>query len=30
VGVAIPPWPGDGEAVLVEGAWEPTVVPGPH
>jgi mannose-6-phosphate isomerase-like protein (cupin superfamily) len=30
VGVAIPPWPGDGEAVLVEGAWEPTVVPGPR
>jgi mannose-6-phosphate isomerase-like protein (cupin superfamily) len=30
VGVAIPPWPGADEAVLVEGAWEPTVAPGPH
>ena len=25
VGVTMPPWPGDGEAVLVDGEWEPTV-----
>jgi mannose-6-phosphate isomerase-like protein (cupin superfamily) len=25
VGVTMPPWPGEGEAVLVEGAWAPTV-----
>lgn len=25
VGVTMPPWPGDGEAYLVEGAWPPTV-----
>jgi mannose-6-phosphate isomerase-like protein (cupin superfamily) len=30
VGTTIPPWPGDGEVVLVDGAWEPTVAPGPH
>ena len=30
VGVTLPPWPGDGEAVLIEGAWTPTVAPGPH
>lgn len=24
VGVTMPPWPGDGEASLVEGIWEPT------
>ena len=24
VGVAMPPWPGDGEAVVVDGPWEPT------
>jgi mannose-6-phosphate isomerase-like protein (cupin superfamily) len=24
VGVVIPPWPGAGEAVQVEGKWEPT------
>jgi mannose-6-phosphate isomerase-like protein (cupin superfamily) len=30
VGVTMPPWPGDGEAVLVTGPWEPTVEPGPH
>lgn len=29
VGVTVPPWPGDGEAVLIEGAWEPTMAPGP-
>jgi mannose-6-phosphate isomerase-like protein (cupin superfamily) len=27
VGVAVPAWPGDGEAELIEGAWE---APGPH
>jgi len=27
VGVTMPPWPGEGEAVLVQGAWEPTVAP---
>jgi mannose-6-phosphate isomerase-like protein (cupin superfamily) len=30
VGVTMPPWPGDGEAMLVEGPWAPTVAPGPH
>ncbi len=25
VGVTMPPWPGEGEAVAVEGAWAPTV-----
>ena len=30
VGVTMPPWPGDGEAVLVDGPWTPTVEPGPH
>jgi mannose-6-phosphate isomerase-like protein (cupin superfamily) len=25
VGVTMPPWPGDGEAVQVAGKWEPTV-----
>jgi mannose-6-phosphate isomerase-like protein (cupin superfamily) len=24
VGVTMPPWPGDGEAISVEGRWEPT------
>ena len=24
VGVTMPPWPGEGEAVLVPGKWEPT------
>lgn len=24
VAVAMPPWPGDGEAVRVQGRWEPT------
>ena len=27
--VTIPPWPGDGEAVRVDGPWTPTVRPGP-
>jgi mannose-6-phosphate isomerase-like protein (cupin superfamily) len=30
VAVTMPPWPGDGEAELVDGPWEPTVTPGPH
>jgi mannose-6-phosphate isomerase-like protein (cupin superfamily) len=30
IGVTMPPWPGDGEAELVEGPWHPTVAPGPH
>jgi mannose-6-phosphate isomerase-like protein (cupin superfamily) len=25
IGVTMPPWPGEGEAVLVEGPWKPTV-----
>jgi mannose-6-phosphate isomerase-like protein (cupin superfamily) len=25
LGVTIPPWPGDGEAYVVPGKWEPTV-----
>lgn len=25
VGVTMPPWPGEGEAVIVSGEWEPTV-----
>jgi mannose-6-phosphate isomerase-like protein (cupin superfamily) len=25
VGVAMPPWPGEDEAYVVEGAWQPTV-----
>jgi mannose-6-phosphate isomerase-like protein (cupin superfamily) len=25
VGVTMPPWPGDGEAVPVDGKWRPTV-----
>ncbi len=25
VGVTMPPWPGDGEALFVEGPWQPTV-----
>ena len=24
VGVTMPPWPGDGEAVIVRGPWQPT------
>jgi mannose-6-phosphate isomerase-like protein (cupin superfamily) len=28
VGVAMPPWPGEGEAYKVEGKWTPTVRPG--
>ncbi len=25
VGVTMPPWPGDGEAIEVDGKWTPTV-----
>ena len=25
IGVTMPPWPGDGEAIPVTGAWQPTV-----
>lgn len=25
IGVTMPPWPGEGEAVVVDGKWEPTV-----
>jgi len=25
VGVTMPPWPGDGEAIVVPGKWRPTV-----
>lgn len=25
IGVTMPPWPGDGEAVIVPGPWQPTV-----
>lgn len=27
---AMPPWPGDDEAVLVDGPWEPCTEPGPR
>jgi len=30
VAVTMPPWPGEGEAELVDGPWQPTVEPGPH
>jgi mannose-6-phosphate isomerase-like protein (cupin superfamily) len=26
VAVTMPPWPGEGEAVVVDGAWPPTVL----
>jgi mannose-6-phosphate isomerase-like protein (cupin superfamily) len=29
IGVTMPPWPGAGEATLVEGKWTPTLEPGP-
>ena len=29
LGVTIPPWPGTGEAEIVDGPWAPTVQPGP-
>jgi mannose-6-phosphate isomerase-like protein (cupin superfamily) len=25
IGVTMPPWPGEGEAIVVEGVWKPTV-----
>jgi len=25
IGVTMPPWPGEGEAIIVKGKWEPTV-----
>jgi mannose-6-phosphate isomerase-like protein (cupin superfamily) len=25
LGIAIPPWPGEGEAIVVQRKWEPTV-----
>jgi mannose-6-phosphate isomerase-like protein (cupin superfamily) len=28
VAVTIPPWPGSGEATIVQGPWAPTVEPG--
>ena len=24
IGVTMPPWPGDGEAIIVKGEWQPT------
>ncbi len=29
IGVTMPPWPGDGEAIRSVGRWAPTVPPGP-
>lgn len=29
IGATVPPWPGAGEAILVEGPWIPSVEPGP-
>jgi mannose-6-phosphate isomerase-like protein (cupin superfamily) len=29
IGVTMPPWPGEGEAVLADGPWVATVSPGP-
>ena len=29
VGVTMPPWPGDNEAMRTTGPWTPTVAPGP-
>jgi mannose-6-phosphate isomerase-like protein (cupin superfamily) len=29
IGATIPPWPGSGEATLVDGPWERTLAPGP-
>jgi mannose-6-phosphate isomerase-like protein (cupin superfamily) len=28
IGATMPPWPGAGEAVIVDGPWNPTVAPG--
>jgi mannose-6-phosphate isomerase-like protein (cupin superfamily) len=30
IGATIPPWPGEGEATVVDGLWAPTVTPGPR
>ena len=30
IGATMPPWPGEGEAEIVEGPWVPTLEPGPH
>ena len=29
IGIAMPPWPGDGEAIRTDGPWSPTVEAGP-
>jgi mannose-6-phosphate isomerase-like protein (cupin superfamily) len=29
IGVTMPPWPGAGEAEIVDGAWKSTLSPGP-
>jgi mannose-6-phosphate isomerase-like protein (cupin superfamily) len=29
IGATMPPWPGAGEAVIVDGPWKPTLAPGP-
>jgi mannose-6-phosphate isomerase-like protein (cupin superfamily) len=29
IGATMPPWPGPGEAVIVDGPWKPTLPPGP-
>ena len=29
IGVTMPPWPGEGEAVVVEGKWQPTLPAAP-
>jgi mannose-6-phosphate isomerase-like protein (cupin superfamily) len=29
IGVTLPRWPGDGEALRSQGRWAPTVLPGP-
>jgi mannose-6-phosphate isomerase-like protein (cupin superfamily) len=28
IGVTMPPWPGEGEAIIVQGQWEPLVASG--
>jgi mannose-6-phosphate isomerase-like protein (cupin superfamily) len=30
VGVTMPPWPGDGEAIIVEGLWETNLSDSPR
>jgi mannose-6-phosphate isomerase-like protein (cupin superfamily) len=25
IGVTMPPWPGEGEAIVIEGKWKPTL-----